>query len=109
MRLRRFVIFATGVVASVAVVVLFFTLAWLMNDSAEYAWVGRVLYAVFVVLNPVLPLFQRAVLRLFPAPPGAGRLAIQVAFVAFFLGWWWLVASVVDRILRQRQTTQGAA
>ncbi|HEY1252373.1 MAG TPA: hypothetical protein VGH97_14420, partial [Thermoanaerobaculia bacterium] len=98
-RWRRVRIFILGVSVSVAIVVAFFWLAWLLNDSAEYAWIARVLYGLLVVLNPLLPLVQRAVVRAFPASPGAARVATQIAFVTVFVGWWWLVAVVADRFV----------
>jgi len=108
-RRNRLLVFVLGVSASVAIVGVFFWLAWLLNDSAEYAWIARLLYGLFVALNPLLPLVQRALLRTFPAPPAGGRIAIQVAFIAAFLAWWWLVAVVVDRLLMHRRTNRGAA
>lgn len=101
--------FFLGVALSIAVVGTFFTLAWLLNDAAEYAWIGRLLLGLFTVLNPLLVLFDRMVLRSFPAPSPAGRLAMQIAFVAAFLGWWWLVAVVVDRAGTRRRTRRGGA
>jgi len=108
-RSRRIRIFALGVSLSVAVVGVFFWLAWVFEDSDEYAWIARLLGWLFMALNPLLPLFQRVVLRAFPAPPAAGRVAIQIAFAAAFLGWWWLVAVVADRLLLRRQGNHEAA
>jgi len=84
-------------------------LAWLVNDSAEYAWIARLRGWLFLALNPLLPLFQRVVLRAFPAPPAAGQVAIQIVFIAAVLGWWWLVAVVADRLMMRRKSNQGAA
>ena len=108
-RSRRIRIFALGVSVSVAVVGVFFTLAWLFNDSADYAWIPRLLGWLLVALNPYLPLFYRMLLRAFPAPLPAGRVAIQIASVAVFLGWWWLVAVAADRLLMRRRANHGAA
>jgi hypothetical protein len=106
---RRLRIFALGVTASIALTAAFFTLAWLVNDSPSYAWVGRLLIGLIEALNPLLPVFQRAILRTFPAPSPEGLVVIQVVFVALFLSWWWLVAVVVDRVLTRRQPDPGAA
>jgi len=100
---RRLRIFALGITASIVLLAAFFGLAWLVNDSRSYAWIGWLLYGLFVVLNPFLPLLQRFVLRVFPSPSPRDWLAIRVAFIAVFLTWWWLVAVVADRIVSRRR------
>jgi hypothetical protein len=107
--MRRLKIFVGGVLASAVIVGVFFLFAWLLNDAAEYAWIARVLGVVFAVLNPLIVVIDRLILRRFPAPPAAGRLALKVGFVAVFFGWWWLVAVVGDRVLKQRHHDQRAA
>src|SRR5262249_38003263 len=105
---RRLWIFAMGVLASITVLVVYVTVTWFLYDSPAYPRVGRLLNGLFFVLNPLTLAFVGAVRRAFPAPSPAASVAIRVAIIAVFLGWWWLVAVVIDRVLTRRQVPQRA-
>jgi hypothetical protein len=102
-------IFALGIVTSISILGAFFMLAWLLNASPAYAWLGNALYVLFFVLNPLLVVFYLIVRLASPATADVAQpLAIQVAYIATFVSWWWLVATGIDHALTRKGLRHGA-
>jgi hypothetical protein len=104
-------VFLGGVVGSVSLIAVFFGFALTaLARTRGGNLVGIGLVRLFEWTNPLLALLNWIGERVWgPAPHGSTQTVLIVATIVLFVGWWWLVALVVDRIARTRRLAAGAA
>ena len=111
---RRVRLFLCGVGASLGFVGVFFLGAYFQltltgGGTGRFNIVYRVLTWLFAAANPVFSLVGWASLRLPSqfAMSREGQIVVSISYVASFLGGWWLMATVIDRILARRSRSTG--
>ena len=65
---------------------------------------GLILVRVFLLANPLLTLAAWLGPR---APSGIGQMIFTAVYLILFVGWWWSIAVVIDRLVRRRRQLTG--
>ena len=105
-------VFLGGVFGSIALVGLFFGLAFSpVAHSRAGNIAGLEIIRLFEWSNPLLLLLERISRKLWgPAPPGGARQMLLIVIdVILFFGWWWAIGIAVDRLVARRRTAVGGA